>query len=50
MLIDKTANAAQGIGLRLVKTSNPNNPIVISQNPNARGHATSLFYVNAGVS
>ncbi|MEK2484585.1 fimbrial protein [Providencia stuartii] len=48
VLIDKTANAAQGIGLRLVKTNAPNTPVVISQNPNSRGNATSLFYVNAG--
>lgn len=48
VLIDKTANAAQGVGIRLVKTNTPNTPIVIAQNPNNRGKATSLFYVNAG--
>lgn len=48
VLIDKNANAAQGIGLRLVKTSEPNKPIIISPTLNSRGKATSLFYVNAG--
>ena len=48
VLIDKSTNAAQGVGLRLVKTNDSQQPVVISTNTNNRGTATSLFYVKAG--
>lgn len=47
VLIDKTANSAKGVGLRLIKTSTDQQPIVMSTTQNNRGDATSLFYVKA---
>ncbi|MDD9341805.1 MAG: fimbrial protein [Providencia heimbachae] len=48
VLIDNSANAAKGVGLRLVKTSDSQQPLVLSTTQNSRGNATSLFYVKAG--
>jgi type 1 fimbria pilin len=43
VLIDNTENSAQGIGLRLVKTNNSENPLMISTTSNIRYEASSLL-------
>ncbi|MEX3137551.1 fimbrial protein [Serratia ureilytica] len=48
VLIDKSAEAAKGIGIRLVKTASPNNPVTLSLSSVTPGAATSLFHVGTG--
>lgn len=48
VLIDKSAVAAKGIGIRLVKISAPNKPVSLSLSNVEQGTATSLFHVGTG--
>lgn len=48
VLIDKSASAAKGIGIRLVKMDSLNTPVSLSLSNVERGTATSLFHVASG--
>ena len=48
VLIDTDSAAAKGVGLRLVKLSAPEAPVLMTTSTTARGNATSLFSVAAG--
>ncbi|CAI0887923.1 fimbrial protein [Serratia ficaria] len=48
VLIDNSADAAKGIGIRLVKMDTSNSPVMMSLSNVDRGSATSLFNVPAG--
>ncbi|MCP1106590.1 fimbrial protein [Serratia nevei] len=48
VLIDKSAAAAKGIGIRLVRMTAPNSPVSLALSNVEQGTATSLFHVGAG--
>ena len=48
VLVDNTASAAQGIGLRIIKRDTPQSPVIMSSSTTVRGSATALFSVAAG--
>ncbi|MBG6029765.1 fimbrial protein [Proteus hauseri] len=48
VLTNTTTQGANGVGFRLVKSDNTASPLILSDNINTQGSATSIFSVNQG--
>lgn len=48
VLTNTTIQGANGVGFRLVKSDNTASPLILSDNINTQGSATSIFSVNQG--
>lgn len=48
VLIDKSAGAARGVGIRLVNAKKPDTPVMLALSNTVQGSATSLFHVGVG--
>jgi len=48
VLIDKSAGAARGVGIRLVNANTPDTPVMLALSNTVQGSATSLFHAGVG--
>ncbi|XOY31258.1 fimbrial protein [Proteus cibi] len=48
VLTNTTTQGANGVGFRLVKSDNTASPLILSDNINTQGSATSIFSINQG--